>query len=160
MTLTIRKILIRLILNDLLASFLLDCWDNDCQADDFIKIARCSTPPSQDQLFSAIDGTIRPALNTSLCFTTMGYADALDTDGRTISTPIQLQPCLENTWNQPVMNQTFLSKPRVGDGFDLIPMNNNRRCLAQLHHPKSGEKVFPRSCIEARIDTTGSWVTY
>jgi hypothetical protein len=120
-------------------------------------MARCST--TEDQLFSAIDGTIRPALNTSLCFTIMGYGDDLDTDGRTISTPIQLQPCLDNAWNQPVMNQTFL-KLRVGDGFDLIPTTNNRRCLAQLHHPKSGEKVFPRSCVEAKFDTTGSWVTY
>ena len=84
----------------------------------------------------------------------MGYGRARDTDGLTITTPIKLQSCKENN-----SNQQFVGFKSSGK-FELSPTGNSRRCLSQNHHPKSREKIFPKSCTNARRDATSNWITH
>lgn len=131
----------------------MDCGGDDCRVGENIKVQHCSGS-SVVQRFFADNGTIRPTIAPSLCFTIMGYGTAQDTDGKTITTPIQLQSCVADD-----QNQQFVSRPRVGTGgFELSPVDRPDRCLAQLHHPKSSEKIFPRRCTSAQADTTGAWI--
>ena len=131
-----------------------DCWDNVCSVGEYIKLHYCSAS-SVDQTFVGMDGTIRPASDTRLCFTIMGYGPATDTDGRPIDTPIQLQQCIPGS-----IEQQFVRRPGPGiGGYEFSPVGNLNRCLANLHHPKVGERIFPRLCSKAQTDTTGAWVT-
>ena len=126
---------------------------SDCNIGDLIWIKSCSATAT-DQRFTAVGQTIRPVIDQNLCFTVMGYGTAQDTDGSTITTPIQLQSCEENN-----SNQQFVGFQSSGK-FELKPIGNQDRCLAQLHHPKSNEKIYPRLCTNARTDTTSNWITY
>ena len=126
---------------------------SDCNVDDLIWMRSCSATAT-DQRFTSLGLTIRPAIDQNLCFTIMGYGTAQDTDGLTITTPIQLKLCEENN-----RNQQFVGFQSSGK-FELKPIENQERCLAQLHHPKSYEKIFPRLCTNARRDTTSNWITF
>lgn len=138
----------------LVCLFTSDCWDNVCSAGEYIKLHYCSAS-SSDQKFIGIDGTIRPASDKTLCFTIMGYGPATDTDGLSIDTPIQLQQCIPGS-----IEQQFVRRPGPGiGGYEFSPVGNLNRCLANLHHPKVGERIFPRLCSKAQTDTTGAWIT-
>lgn len=131
----------------------LECSSSsNCIVGNEIIIKHCSL--ASDQKFTEVGGTIRPAIDTSLCFTIMGYDRAEDNDGDPITDPIQLQPC-EN--ENP--NQQFVGFQSSGK-FELSPIDRADRCLGQAHHPKSYEMIHPKSCAIARRDTTSSWVTY
>jgi hypothetical protein len=130
----------------------------DCNIGDLIRIESCDS--YCDQLFTtvrqsnAVGHTICPAINPMSCFTIMGYKTMLDTDGVTITTPIQLQLCEENN-----SNQTFIGYQSSGK-FELSPIDRPECCLSQFLHPKSYEKIYPKYCTTARRDTTSNWITY
>jgi hypothetical protein len=125
----------------------------DCNVGDIIRIEDCDET-ARDQQFTAVGLTVRPAIDPTLCFTIMGYGPGEDTDGKTITTPIQLQLCEENDRNQQFVG--FQS----GGKFELSPLENQDRCLGQLHHPKRYEKIYPRICTYGRRDDTSNWITY
>jgi len=125
----------------------------DCNIGDLIRIKDCDDT-ARDQQFNAVGQTIRPAIDQTLCFTIMGYGRGEDTDGETITTPIQLQLCEENDGNQ-----QFVGFKSAGK-FELSPLENPQRCLGQLHHPKLYEKIYPRLCTYGRKDDTSNWITY
>jgi hypothetical protein len=107
-----------------------------------------------DQRFNAAGGTIRPAADPSLCFTIMGYDEAQDFDNVTITTPIQLQSCVENN-----SDQQFVGYQSSGN-FELSPLDRADRCLGSFHEPKAFELIYPRNCEFARKATTSEWTTY
>lgn len=128
-----------------------ECDGGSCRQGDTILIQRCGSSITQQFVASGL--TIRPASDTSLCFTIMGYSSARDTDGNIITTPIQLQDCNGD------FNQEFNGYQSNGQ-FELTPKNRGDRCLGTAHHPKSSEKVHPKSCDGGRRATTAFWVTY
>ena len=128
-----------------------ECDGSSCRQGDNILIQRCGSYITQQFVASGL--TIRPASDTSLCFTIMGYSSARDTDGNIITEPIQLQECNGNS------NQEFNGYQSNGQ-FELTPKNRGDRCLGTAHHPKSSEKVHPKSCEGGRRATTEFWVTY
>ncbi|KAL3816444.1 hypothetical protein ACHAXA_001026 [Cyclostephanos tholiformis] len=125
---------------------------NDCKVGNEIIIKHCSS--ARDQKFTEVGGTIRPAMDTTLCFTVMGYGRAEDNDGDPITEPIQLQSCDGDN-----SNQKFVGFRNSGR-FELGPIGHTDRCLGQAHHPKSYEMIHPKSCATGRIDTTSYWITY
>ena len=86
-------------------------------------------------------------------FAHLGYSTAKDTDGDPITTPIELKDCNGDS------DQEFDGFQSNG-GFELRPQNRGDRCLGTNHHPKSSEKVHPKSCSQGRGDTTSEWETY
>jgi len=135
--------------------YCMQCGGNSggCNAGSEIKVQRCDEDNNK-QYFVAIGRTIRPSGDDSLCFTIMGYNSAQDTDGGTITEPIQLQECQEND-----VDQQFTGYSTENE-FELSPVERGDRCLGQAHHPKSNELIHPKSCIGARKDTTAEWITY
>lgn len=135
--------------------YCMQCGGNSggCNSGSEIKVQRCDEDNNKQQ-FVAIGRTIRPSGDDSLCFTIMGYNSAQDTDGDTITEPIQLQECQEND-----IDQQFTGYSTENE-FELSPVERGDRCLGQAHHPKSNELIHPKSCIGARKDTTAEWITY
>jgi hypothetical protein len=135
--------------------YCMQCGGNSggCNAGSEIKIQRCDEDNNK-QYFVAIGRTIRPSGDDNLCFTIMGYNSAQDTDGDTITEPIQLQECQENDADQQFTGYSTENE------FELSPVERGDRCLGQAHHPKSNELIHPKSCIGARKDTTAEWITY
>jgi hypothetical protein len=109
---------------------------------------------SIDQLFTVVGNTIRSTFDPSLCFTVMGYHRAIDTDGDPITTPIELQLCDENN-----SLQQFVGYKSSGM-FELNPIHRTDRCLTAHHFPKSYEMIYPRDCINARIDHSSSYIAF
>jgi hypothetical protein len=109
---------------------------------------------SIDQLFTVVGNTIRSTFDQSLCFTVMGYDRAIDTDGDPITTPIELQLCNENNSLQQFVGYNSSGK------FELNPINRTDRCLTAHHFPKSYEMIYPRDCINARIDHSSSYIAF
>ena len=72
---------------------------------------------------------------------------------QSITTPIELKDCNGDS------DQEFDGFQSNG-GFELRPKNRGDRCLGTNHHPKSSEKVHPKSCSQGRGDTTSEWETY
>ena len=127
--------------------YCMEC-SGSCREGQEIRIMRCG-----GDKFVAVGNTIRPSSDTSLCFTVMGYSTAKDTDGDAITTPIELKDCDGDS------DQEFDGFQSNG-GFELRPKNRGDRCLGTNHHPKSAEKVHPKSCSQGRGDTTSEWETY
>jgi hypothetical protein len=127
--------------------YCMEC-SGSCREGQEIRIMRCG-----GDKFVVVGNTIRPASDTSLCFTVMGYSTAKDTDGDPITEPIQLKDCNGDS------DQEFDGFQSNG-GFELRPQNRGDRCLGTNHHPKSSEKVHPKSCSQGRGDTTSEWEPY
>ena len=117
-------------------------------------VKECSTT-AKDQRFIAIDNTIRPYYDQSLCFTVVGYGGDVDTDGDYIPRAIEIQRCEVDD-----ENQEFLIRSFIGSSFEISPVKRPDKCLASAHHPKLYEKIHPKGCLDSRGDTTSSWVTF
>ena len=105
---------------------------SDCNIGDLIWIKSCSATAT-DQRFTAVGQTIRPAIDQNLCFTIMGYGTAQDTDGSTITTPIQLQLCEENNslWDFKVVESSSSNQLaiRIVVWLSSITPNHMRRYI-------------------------------
>lgn len=132
--------------------YCMEC-NGGCQEGDELRVQRCDRD-SDDQKFVVIGRTFRPMADISLCFTIMGYSSATDSDGQPITEPIEIQQCEEDNEDQQFTGY------RTDAEFELSPLDRPDRCIGQAHHPKSDEKIHPKSCIGARGDTTSEWITY
>jgi hypothetical protein len=128
---------------------------NNCFATNLLYIKKCNDA-AMDQLFIAFeDKTLRPKMDTTLCFTVMSYDMAEDHDGRPITEPIQLQLCNNHD------NQQFVGYDDSSKKFELHPISRSEeRCLGQFHHPKEYEMVYPNLCDWSRDDNTSNWIVY
>ncbi|KAL7432628.1 hypothetical protein ACHAXH_002012, partial [Discostella pseudostelligera] len=96
------------------------------------------------QLFTYVGDTIRPAYDTSLCLTALGY---------TRDTPMRFLPCTGDS------DQSFVGMTK-GEKFELHQQGDSDHCVSQNHHPKSFERVYPEQCDLTRIHDTSYWITY
>jgi hypothetical protein len=129
--------------------------DNLCFATNVIYIKKCNESAMDQQFIAFEDNTLRPKMDTTLCFTVMSYDMAEDNDGRPITEPIQLQLCNDH------VNQQFVGYDKSSKKFELHPISRiEERCLGQFHHPKEYEKVYPDLCDWARDDNTSNWTAY
>lgn len=115
-----------------------------CAENDEVRIQWCGG--SMNQQFIHTNETIRPLMNPSLCFTTIGTRDE--------DRPIELWPCADG-----MNEQRFVGYNESGK-FELHPLGDAELCLSQAHHPKSNESVFPNSCETTRGDTTNYWIAF
>ena len=121
--------------------------EKDCTKDDKIVIDWCGRSVYQKFHNFAHDQSIRPDVNSNLCFTVTGYGEE--------ELPIVLQECNGSS------NQTFLDVPVPDSGkFKLRPKYRSSYCLTQQHHPKAWERVYPEECDRAIKDGTGYWIKF
>jgi hypothetical protein len=119
----------------------MECRDG-CVEGDMVYIDECDS--SVGQLFTYVGDTIRPAYDTSLCLTALGY---------TRDTPMRFLPCTGDS------DQSFVGMTK-GEKFELHQQGDSDHCVSQNHHPKSFERVYPEQCDLTRIHDTSYWITY
>jgi len=121
--------------------------EKDCTKDDKIVIDWCGRSVYQKFHNFAYDQSIRPDVDSNLCFTVTGYGQE--------ALPIELQECNGSA------EQKFLDVPVPDSGkFKLRPKYQSSYCLTQQHHPKAWERVYPEECDRAIKDGTGYWIKF
>ncbi|KAL9188111.1 hypothetical protein ACHAXT_006489 [Thalassiosira profunda] len=114
-----------------------------CRLNNSLQISHCGEEARQK--FIAIQKTLRPATNPSLCATVTGYGGTDD--------PLKLRRCNRS----PAQN---FDEVRAAGKFELQPANNYGRCISQHHHPKDKEALFPEKCEKTRKFDTTHWVAF
>jgi len=121
--------------------------EKDCTKDDKIVIDWCGRSVYQKFHNFAYDQSIRPDVDSNLCFTVTGYGQE--------ELPIELQECNGSP------EQKFLDVPVPDSGkFKIRPKYQSSYCLTQQHHPKAWERVYPEECDRAIKDGTGYWIKF
>lgn len=121
--------------------------EKECTKDDKIVIDWCGRSVYQKFHNFAYDQSIRPDVDSNLCFTVTGYGEE--------ELPIVLQECNGSA------EQKFLDVPVPDSGrFKLRPKYRSSYCLTQQHHPKAWERVYPEECDRAIKDGTGYWIKF
>ena len=118
--------------------------EGPCEEGRKIKVNVCDET-NERQYFIAVNETIRPKLNTTLCMMETGFNSE--------DKPVRLSPC-----NGTESQQFWGYKEEFP--FELRPRTDTTTCLTQMHHPKAHEAVFPRNCTKVRENDSSLWVTY
>jgi len=127
----------------------MECSD-ECYDGARLQIGRCEDDPTRWKfIYHNDDDTIQIKVHDqNLCI-------EADDD----SESVRLRTCSSDE-----EEQRFVSTPdgafHTGPRFEIHPVYDSGRCLAQEHHPKYGEEIFQQVCAYARDSTTSNWNKY
>jgi hypothetical protein len=119
-------------------------WCLECDnRGEFCEIQTCDGASAQRFVYEEVPGSgggrLKPATRQDLCWTREGDRQ------------LTLQPCDLNC------KQIILGIQYEGR-FEMHSNGKPLECLEQHHHPRAGEVVRSKSCIESRDDDTSYWV--
>jgi len=120
----------------------LEC-DGDCETGKLLEIQTCDGSSKQRFVYEEVPGSgggrLKPQDRRDLCWTR---------DGVRVHT---LEPCDLNC-KQIILGIQYEGK------FEMHPNGRPLDCLEQHHHPRAGEVIRAKDCIESRDDDTSYWI--
>ena len=120
----------------------LEC-DGACSPGTLLDIQRCDSSSKQRFVYEEVPGSgggrLKPRSRQDLCWTRQG------------TQVHELEPCDLNC-RQIILGIQYEGK------FEMHPNGRPLDCLEQHHHPRAGEVVRAKDCIESRGDDTSYWI--